>query len=117
MRLVRLARLKQLMAELLVCLDEMEQYDVCAPLDELGGSPEGGGVPGVDPLLGRESQGPGVATRSQPITPTSGCTGRWLISMLLLRGRFETGSQACSSSSSAFASFKSSVSKPSVNQP
>jgi hypothetical protein len=30
---------------------------------------------------------------------------------------FEIGCQACSSSSSAFASFRSSVSKPSVNQP
>ncbi len=34
-----------------------------------------------------------------------------------LRGRFETGCQACSSSSSALASFRSSVSKPSANQP
>ena len=34
-----------------------------------------------------------------------------------LRGRFETRCQPCNSSSSAFASFKSSVSKPSVNQP
>src|SRR5262249_1749591 len=34
-----------------------------------------------------------------------------------LRGRFEIGCQACSSSSSALASFKSSMSKPSVNQP
>ena len=34
-----------------------------------------------------------------------------------LRGRFEIGCQACSSSKSALASFKSSVSKPSVNQP
>jgi hypothetical protein len=34
-----------------------------------------------------------------------------------LRGRFEIGCQACSSSSKASASFKSSVSKPSVNQP
>ena len=34
-----------------------------------------------------------------------------------LRGRFEIGCQACSSSSNAFASFRSSVSKPSVNQP
>jgi hypothetical protein len=33
-----------------------------------------------------------------------------------LRGRFEIGCQVCSSSSSALASFKSSVSKPSVNQ-
>jgi hypothetical protein len=33
------------------------------------------------------------------------------------RGRFEIGCQACSSSSSALASFRSSVSKPSVNQP
>jgi hypothetical protein len=33
------------------------------------------------------------------------------------RGRFETRCQAYSSSSSALASFKSSVSKPSVNQP
>jgi hypothetical protein len=33
------------------------------------------------------------------------------------RGRFEIGDQACSSSSSALASFKSSVSNPSVNQP
>ena len=36
---------------------------------------------------------------------------------IMLRGRFEIGCQACSSSSSALASFKSSVSKPSVNQP
>jgi hypothetical protein len=34
-----------------------------------------------------------------------------------VRGRFEIGCQACSSSSSALASFKSSVSNPSVNQP
>ncbi len=34
-----------------------------------------------------------------------------------LRGRFETRCQACSSSSKALASFRSSVSKPSVNQP
>jgi hypothetical protein len=34
-----------------------------------------------------------------------------------LSGRFEIGCQACSSSSSALASFKESVSKPSVNQP
>jgi len=34
----------------------------------------------------------------------------------LSRGRFEIGCQACSSSSSALASFKESVSKPSVNQ-
>ena len=34
-----------------------------------------------------------------------------------LRGRFEIGCQACSSSSSTLASFRSSVSKPSVNQP
>jgi hypothetical protein len=34
-----------------------------------------------------------------------------------LRGRFEIACQAASSSSSALASFKSSVSKPSVNQP
>ena len=33
------------------------------------------------------------------------------------RGRFEIGSQACGSWSSALASFRSSVSKPSVNQP
>ena len=33
-----------------------------------------------------------------------------------LRGRFEIRFQACNSSSSAFASFRSSVSKPSVNQ-
>ena len=33
------------------------------------------------------------------------------------RGGFEIAGQACSSSSRAFASFKSSVSKPSVNQP
>jgi Restriction endonuclease len=33
-----------------------------------------------------------------------------------LRGRFEIGCQTCSSSSSAFACFKSSVSKPSLNQ-
>ena len=35
----------------------------------------------------------------------------------LLRGRFEIGCQACTSSSSALASFRSSVSKPSLNQP
>jgi hypothetical protein len=35
----------------------------------------------------------------------------------LVRGRFEIGRQACSSSSSAFASFRSRVSKPSVNHP
>ena len=34
-----------------------------------------------------------------------------------LRGHFEIGYQACSSSSKTFASFRSSVSKPSVNQP
>jgi hypothetical protein len=34
-----------------------------------------------------------------------------------VRGRFEIGCQACSSSSSAFAFFRSPVSKPSVNQP
>jgi hypothetical protein len=34
-----------------------------------------------------------------------------------LRGRFEISCQACSSSSKAVASFRSSVSKPSVNQP
>jgi hypothetical protein len=34
-----------------------------------------------------------------------------------LRVRFEIGCQACSSSNSALACFKSSVSKPSVNQP
>src|SRR5262245_45534197 len=34
-----------------------------------------------------------------------------------LRGGFEISCQACSSSSKAFASFKSRVSKPSVNQP
>jgi hypothetical protein len=33
------------------------------------------------------------------------------------RGGFEIGCQACSSSSKALASFKSTVSKPSVNQP
>ena len=36
---------------------------------------------------------------------------------LVLRGCFEIGCQSCNSSSSALASFKSSVSKPSVNQP
>ena len=35
----------------------------------------------------------------------------------VLRGRFEIGRQACSSPSKAFASFRSRVSKPSVNQP
>ena len=35
----------------------------------------------------------------------------------LLRDCFEIGCQACNSSNSAFASFRSSVSKPSVNQP
>jgi FixJ family two-component response regulator len=34
-----------------------------------------------------------------------------------LRGRFEISYQACSSSSNVLASFRSSVSKPSVNQP
>jgi hypothetical protein len=34
-----------------------------------------------------------------------------------LRGRFETGCHACSSPSKALASFRSSVSKPSMNQP
>ena len=34
-----------------------------------------------------------------------------------VRGRFEIVDQACSSSSKALACFKSSVSKPSVNQP
>jgi len=34
-----------------------------------------------------------------------------------LRGRFEIGCQACSSSSCAFASFRSIVSRPCVNQP
>jgi hypothetical protein len=41
----------------------------------------------------------------------------WPQPPLTLRGRFEIGCQACSSSSSALASFKESVSKPSVNQP
>jgi hypothetical protein len=34
-----------------------------------------------------------------------------------VRGRFESRCQACSSPSRALASFRSSVSKPSVNQP
>jgi hypothetical protein len=34
-----------------------------------------------------------------------------------IRGRFETGCQACSSSSNALASFRSTVSMPSMNQP
>jgi hypothetical protein len=40
-----------------------------------------------------------------------------LLAPTFLRGRFEIACQAASSSSSALASFKSSVSKPSVNQP
>jgi UvrD-like helicase C-terminal domain len=42
---------------------------------------------------------------------------RWSKLAEWLRGRFEIGCQAAPSSSSAFASFRSSVSKPSVNQP
>ena len=43
--------------------------------------------------------------------------GRGKCNRFLFRGRFEIRCQVCSSSSSAFASFRSRVSNPSVNQP
>jgi hypothetical protein len=45
------------------------------------------------------------------------CGKRLERSLKRLRGRFEIGCQACNSSSKALASFRSRVSKPSVNQP
>jgi hypothetical protein len=50
---------------------------------------------------------PGRAERRLPLIPAR---------RIRLEGVFEIGCQECSSSSSAFASFRSSVSKPSVNQ-
>src|SRR5262249_1319017 len=46
-----------------------------------------------------------------------GPSSRTLIDLYIIRGGFEISCQACSSSSKALASFRSCVSKPSVNQP
>ena len=65
----------------------------------------------------REAVGPTqcpVCSHSDQVPQRSEMT-RWATRRL--RGRFEIGCQAWSSCSSNLASFKSSVSKPSVNQP
>jgi hypothetical protein len=68
-----------------------------------------------------------IAQRSRHVclVPTDSCIatnsrkfiGANLISSATGRRWFEIGCQACSSSSNALASFRSSVSKPSVNRP
>src|SRR6185295_14483966 len=55
--------------------------------------------------------------RTHALQQIRGNSFAFLISSAKGRSWFEIGSQACSSSSNALACFKSSVSKPSVNQP
>ena len=72
-----------------------------------------------DPGIRDEARGGGAniealaysARRHRALKPLA-----WRIETVGVRGRFEIGCQACSSSSNTFASFRSRVSKPSVNQ-
>jgi hypothetical protein len=70
--------------------------------------------------MGRTCQRFFEGKKSKPALPTSIWQARMPPGQMpgpTLRARFEIGCQACSSPSRALASFKSRVSKPSVNQP
>ena len=67
--------------------------------------------------LQRSSERRARSERTQPPTLLPDASENLCRRLVSVRGRFEIGCQACSSSSSAFACFKSSVLKPSVNQP